>query len=48
MQSLIIPVLSNSKNFVIMMYNGGAKLKIKIVRQAVSHLTAFYASIQVG
>ena len=41
MQSLII-LLSNSKNFVIMMYNGGAKLKVKVVRQAVSHLTAFY------
>ena len=27
-----------------MMYNGGAKLKVKVVRQAVSHLTAFYAS----
>ena len=37
-------MLSNSKNFVIMMYNGGAKLKVKVVRQAVSHLTAFYAS----
>ena len=43
MQSLII-LLSNSKNFVIMIYNGGAKLKVKVVRQAVSHLTAFYAS----
>ena len=37
-------MLSNSKNFVIMMYNGEAKLKAKVVRQAVSHLTAFYAS----
>ena len=27
-----------------MMYNGGAKLKAKVVRQTVSHLTAFYAS----
>ena len=27
-----------------MMYNGGAKLKVKVVRQVVSHLTAFYAS----
>ena len=27
-----------------MMYNDGAKLKVKVVRQAVSHLTAFYAS----
>ena len=27
-----------------MMYNGGVKLKVKVVRQAVSHLTAFYAS----
>ena len=27
-----------------MMYNGEAKLKVKVVRQAVSHLTAFYAS----
>ena len=27
-----------------MMYNGGAKLKVKVVRQAVNHLTAFYAS----
>ena len=26
------------------MYNGGAKLKVKVVRQAVSHITAFYAS----
>ena len=43
MQSLII-LLSNSESFVIMMYNGGAKLKVKVVRQAVSHLTAFYAS----
>ena len=43
MQSLII-LLSNSKSFVIMMYNGGAKLKVKVVRQAVSHITAFYAS----
>ena len=37
-------MLSNSKNFVIMIHNDGAKLKIKVVRQAVSHLTAFYAS----
>ena len=43
MQSLII-LLSNSKSFVIMMYNGGAKLKVEVVRQAVSHITAFYAS----
>ena len=27
-----------------MTYNGGAKLKAKVVRQAVSHPTAFYAS----
>ena len=26
------------------MYNDGAKLKVKVVRQAVSHITAFYAS----
>ena len=45
MQSLIILHTSAeqySKNFVIMMYNGGAKLKVKVVRQAVSHITAFY------
>ena len=41
---LLILLLSNSKNFVIMMYNGGAKLKVNVVRQAESHLTAFYAS----
>ena len=27
-----------------MMYNDGAKLKVKVVRQAVSHITAFCAS----
>ena len=35
---------TSSKNFVIMMYNDGTKLKIKVVRQAVSHIKAFYAS----
>ena len=46
MQSLIILHTSaeHSKNFVIMMYNGGAKLKVKVVRQAASHSTAFYTS----
>ena len=41
-------VLRNSKNYIIVMYNDGEKLKVKIVRQAVSHITAFYAFVQVG